>query len=137
MIDNRMKSLFILVFIYAFSCNYITAQNQLQVIKAFQKNNLEYVNKHSTFPFTIENFGLDTTINHDTNLRLKIIKECVKIISISELKKGVIIKTSNNKFQIIIKTFSKDGELESESTVVFYFKKVNKLYKLHKILLTG
>ncbi|MEY4603518.1 MAG: hypothetical protein RIT43_810, partial [Bacteroidota bacterium] len=104
---------------------------------AFQKNNLEYVNKHSTFPFTIENFGLDTTINHDTNLRLKIIKECVKIISISELKKGVIIKTSNNKFQIIIKTFSKDGELESESTVVFYFKKVNKLYKLHKILLTG
>jgi hypothetical protein len=116
---------------------YIFAQKQVEVIKAFQKGNIDIVNNNSIFPFSILNFGVDTIVNSNIEVRKKVISYCYNTIFKGSIKKGEISKLNNREYIMTIIHISKNGEFESESTLIFSFIKKKGCYKLCSIMLTG
>jgi hypothetical protein len=132
-----MRLLFLLLIITGFNC--ATAQKSDKMLEAFKKKNIEYIINNCYFPFNLEAGSTqdDSKIGSKILLEKKL-RKLFKEEYFSDMLKGK--KTKHTTLEIIIesRSFNKEGELESESTISFYFKKMkNGDILLYSILLAG
>jgi len=113
-----MRLLFLLLIITDFKG--ASAQKSDKVLEAFKKKNVEYIINNCYFPFRLEAGSTED----DSKISSKILLE-------KKLRKLF-------REGVESKSFNKEGELESESTISFYFKKMkNGDILLYSIILAG
>jgi hypothetical protein len=115
------------------------AQSTDKIIEAFKKKDLVFIINHSALPFNLEVASEeDSSKIISKSILEKKLKKLFNENYFDDMLRGKKTTNTNSKITIESKSFDKQGELESESTITFYFKKIkggNIL--LYKIIVAG
>ncbi|MEP7127911.1 MAG: hypothetical protein ABI729_03545 [Chitinophagales bacterium] len=135
-----MKKPFFVVLI-AFLTNFAVAQSPLEIVNEFKKGNMSFVTKCSTVPFTIQyvNTKSDTCLRKNLDVLEERLIQVLDVITLDEMNRSEMIKNTETRIILVFKSYNKEGELESESSLRFDFMRAkrSKKMKLYQISLAG
>lgn len=115
----------------------LEAQSPNTIVGYFKKKEVNNILKNSA-PTVDLIVGSQYDTIFDSNERLQIVLQKLFAESyFDDLLKGKIIKSNLSQITYMRRSYNNKGKLESESTLTFYFKKINGKYKLYKLVLAG
>lgn len=117
----------------------VKSQSMESFMTSFKEKKIDLIIKQCTLPFE---FLPGSMMDDEKILTSDILRE--KLVTLFQEKyfdhffKGKRTVDSEKKLvRYLVRDINEKGELESESSIVFYFKKINGNFKLYRIFLFG
>ena len=139
MMKHKSWIIFVSCFLLFLCRNELPAQSRRQIVNEFRRGNLSFVARNCDTMLVVEvGVAADTvagTVNQDA--RRIVLERIWNIVPKSEIERGTLKSSANGDWLLVMKSFSSNGELESESAFVFEFVFRQKRYKLHRLYIAG
>lgn len=139
MMKHKSWIIFVSCFLLFLCRNELPAQSRRQIVNEFRRGNLSFVARNCDEILVVEvGAAADTVAGTENQDARRIVLERIwNIVPKSEIERGTLKSSGNGDWLLVMKSFNSNGELESESALVFDFVSRQKRYKLHRIYIAG